>query len=213
VMQELRTSEKYHHLQGDQEQLIVALTAATTVEDKNTCFNAGANFFIAKPLDKVNLLAALYKCVITQEQATTKIVAKTALELDCEKLAGKKVLVVDDEILNRKIVSMYLQEIKDIDITTADDGQEAVTILADTVFDIVVLDMQMPNKDGYSVMRELRNDPAYAHLQGDNHLPIVAFTAHAMKGDKEKCLETGADDYISKPAKKNDFIAVLAKNI
>jgi two-component system chemotaxis sensor kinase CheA len=110
-----------------------------------------------------------------------------------EKLKNKVVLIVDDEERNTFALSSYL-EASDMKTIIAKDGAEAIQLLRnDNAIDIVLLDMMMPVMDGYEVLTILKNDESLKHI------PVIAVTARAMKGDKEKCLEFGAWDYVSKP--------------
>jgi signal transduction histidine kinase/CheY-like chemotaxis protein len=118
-------------------------------------------------------------------------------------LEGRKVLIVDDDMRNIFALSAVLEE-HDMVIVSADNGRDAIRILqADPGVDIVLMDIMMPEMDGMETMREIRKIP---HLK---ELPIVAVTAKAMKGDREKCIEAGAWDYLSKPVSPAQLLAVL----
>jgi CheY-like chemotaxis protein len=118
-------------------------------------------------------------------------------------LAGKRVLIVDDDMRNIFALSSVLEEHQMI-ITSADNGRDAIKILQEHKdMDIVLMDIMMPEMDGMETMREIRKFP---HLK---NLPIVAVTAKAMKGDREKCIEAGAWDYLSKPVDTEQMLSVL----
>jgi HAMP domain-containing protein/signal transduction histidine kinase/CheY-like chemotaxis protein len=118
-------------------------------------------------------------------------------------LPGKKVLIVDDDMRNIFALSTILEE-HDMVIVSADNGRDAVTSLqSQSDIDIVLMDIMMPEMDGIDTMREIRRIP---HLKA---LPIIAVTAKAMKGDREKCIEAGAWDYLSKPVDTEQLLAVL----
>ncbi|NHM32669.1 response regulator [Neobacillus terrae] len=118
-------------------------------------------------------------------------------------LQNKKVLVVDDD--NRNIFALEKALAHEgMHISTAHNGHECLDILnKGKEFDIVLMDIMMPGLDGYETMRQIRTEKKY------DDLPIVALTAKAMKGDREKCLEAGASDYISKPIKMDQLLSVL----
>ena len=105
------------------------------------------------------------------------------------------VLVVEDEEINRQILQAILGKIGHR-CTIASDGQQALTLLNERRFDIVLMDVQMPEMDGLETTRRIRSSPQYAHL---HDLPIIALTAFAMAGDQEKCLQAGMTDYLAKP--------------
>jgi signal transduction histidine kinase/CheY-like chemotaxis protein len=118
-------------------------------------------------------------------------------------LPGKKVLIVDDDMRNIFALSSVLEE-HDMVIVAAETGRDAIKILqAQPDIDIVLMDIMMPEMDGIDTMREIRK---ITHLK---NLPIIAVTAKAMKGDREKCIEAGAWDYLSKPVDTEQMLAVL----
>jgi HAMP domain-containing protein/signal transduction histidine kinase/CheY-like chemotaxis protein len=118
-------------------------------------------------------------------------------------LSGKKVLIVDDDMRNIFALSMVLEE-HNLVIASADNGRDAITILQnDDEIDIVLMDIMMPEMDGMETMREIRKIPKLKYM------PIIAVTAKAMKGDREKCIEAGAWDYLSKPVDPEQMLAAL----
>jgi HAMP domain-containing protein/signal transduction histidine kinase/CheY-like chemotaxis protein len=118
-------------------------------------------------------------------------------------LEGKKVLIVDDDMRNIFALSTVLEEYNMV-ILSADNGRDAIrTLEDDPTVDIVLMDIMMPEMDGLETMREIRKIPRLKKL------PIVAVTAKAMKGDREKCIEAGAWDYLSKPVDPQLMIGVL----
>lgn len=113
---------------------------------------------------------------------------------------GKTVLLVDDDMRNVFSISTLLEEQK-LTVITASDGQEALDALAEQPqVDLVLMDIMMPNMDGYEATRRIRLDDRFTKL------PIIALTAKAMPGDREKCLEAGASDYITKPIDINQLL-------
>ncbi len=118
-------------------------------------------------------------------------------------LAGKRVLIVDDDMRNIFALATVLEE-HGMDIVWADTGREAINRVAnDPGIQVVLMDIMMPEMDGMATMKEIRKLP-----QGRN-LPMIAVTAKAMKGDREKCIEAGAWDYLAKPVNTPDLLAVL----
>jgi CheY-like chemotaxis protein/signal transduction histidine kinase/CHASE3 domain sensor protein len=120
--------------------------------------------------------------------------ATAASVADVQKdVAGKKVLIVDDDMRNIFALSKALRTRK-LDVTMAQDGYKALAQLdANPDVDLVLMDIMMPGMDGYETIRRIREQPRFARL------PIIAVTAKAMTGDREKCIEAGASDYCSKP--------------
>ena len=124
-----------------------------------------------------------------------------------ELLKNKTVLIVDDERTNIFALQSYLETLE-LKIEVAGNGKEALDLLATgTNVDIILLDMMMPVMDGYETLDILRNNETL------NHIPVIALTARAMKGDKEKCLEAGAWDYLSKPIDLKNLIDVITRLI
>ncbi len=118
-------------------------------------------------------------------------------------LEGKKILLVDDDVRNVYALSSFLESYG-VDIEFAENGVEALECLADqSSFDIVLMDIMMPEMDGYEAIRRIRANPKFASL------PVIALTAKAMKDDREKCIAAGASDYITKPINQDQLINML----
>jgi CheY-like chemotaxis protein len=127
---------------------------------------------------------------------------RSALDNEAQ-LAGKKVLIVDDDMRNIFSLSSALSE-KNIVIFEAENGREALKQLNEfPEIDLVLMDIMMPEMDGYEAMRAIRNDSRF------HSLPIIALTAKAMKGDREECLQAGASDYIPKPVDMEKLFSLL----
>src|SRR4029079_16752938 len=118
-------------------------------------------------------------------------------------LRGRRVLVVDDHARDIFALTSLLEN-HEMDVVTATNGRQAIELIEQTAdLSVVLMDIMMPEMDGYQTMREIRKDPAYRML------PIRALTAKAMKGDREKCLEAGASDYIAKPVNTEQLLSLL----
>ena len=119
-----------------------------------------------------------------------------------EVLKNKTVLIADDDVRNIFSLTKALEQHK-MKVFTAMDGKEALSIAEDNPVDIVLMDMMMPEMDGYEAITRIRKDPRLRHL------PILAVTAKAMAGDREKCIQAGASDYISKPVDIDQLLSLL----
>src|SRR5206468_1061201 len=116
---------------------------------------------------------------------------------------GRKVLVVDDDPHNIYALTSLLEN-QDMDVMSATSGRSAIDIIENhRDLGIVLMDIMMPNMDGYETMREIRRRPEFRTL------PMIALTAKAMKGDREKCLNAGASDYISKPVNTAQLLSLM----
>jgi CheY-like chemotaxis protein len=118
-------------------------------------------------------------------------------------LAGKKVLIVDDDIRNIFAMTSLLERYR-MNVLSAETGKAALELLQNTRdIDLVLMDIMLPELDGYDTMRAIRE------MFGFEALPIIALTAKAMKGDREKCIDAGASDYISKPVETDRLLSLL----
>jgi CheY-like chemotaxis protein len=125
------------------------------------------------------------------------------LRLKEDVLAGKNILVVDDDVRNLFALTTAFEKYS-INTITAESGQEAINILNEnTHVDIVLMDIMMPEMDGYETTQKIRRE------HKNSSLPIIAVTAKAMKGDREKCIEAGASDYITKPVKIDQLLSLM----
>jgi CheY-like chemotaxis protein len=116
-------------------------------------------------------------------------------------LHSHRVLIAEDNIVNQKVAYFMLEKQGHL-VTGVRDGKEAVDALDKAVFDVVLMDVQMPNMNGFEATAAIREK----EKKSGKHIPIIAMTAHAMKGDREMCLEAGMDDYVAKPLKADELL-------
>ena len=116
----------------------------------------------------------------------------------------EKILIVEDNPLNMKLLEMVLRA-KNYTLLKATDGEEALNIAMREQPDLIIMDIQLPKMSGLEVTRKLRKTPAFSHT------PIIAITAYAMKGDREKVIESGCDAYLSKPINTRELPEVIAQ--
>lgn len=120
-----------------------------------------------------------------------------------ELFEGKKILLVDDDIRNVFALSSVLEGYH-MEVKFAENGREAIDMLVEqSDYDLVLMDMMMPEMDGYEAMRRIRQMPQYQKL------PIIALTAKAMKEDRAKCIEAGASDYMKKPISTDQLLSLM----
>ena len=124
----------------------------------------------------------------------------------CGRPAGARVLVAEDNEVNQKVAVRILEKLG-YRVEVADNGREALEACARAAYDAVLMDGQMPGMDGYEATRRIRE----REKGGGRACPIIAMTASAMKGDRERCLEAGMDDYVSKPVTPEGLEAVLRR--
>jgi CheY-like chemotaxis protein len=140
--------------------------------------------------------------VIADLPAAKQLMIETLHESD-EPLHGRKVLVVDDDIRNIFALNSLLER-HNMTVITATNGHEAINLVESTDdLSLVLMDVMMPEMDGYETMRRIRSKQQFRLL------PIIALTAKAMKGDREKCLEAGASDYVAKPVNTDQLLSLV----
>ena len=140
--------------------------------------------------------------VISDLPPSKQLMIETLHESD-EPLKGRKVLVVDDDIRNIFALNSLLER-HNMQVITATNGQEAINLVESTDdLSLVLMDVMMPEMDGYETMRRIRSKQQFRLL------PIIALTAKAMKGDREKCLEAGASDYVAKPVNTDQLLSLV----
>jgi CheY-like chemotaxis protein len=150
-------------------------------------------------LDQVSLFLHL----VATDLSSGKRQMLDRLRQSDEALIGSKVLVVDDDVRNIFALTSLLEQ-HGIHVVNAENGAEAISLLdQDPEIDAVLMDIMMPEMDGYETMRRIRLNPQHRLL------PILALTAKAMKGDREKCLDAGASDYIAKPVDTDELLSLL----
>jgi CheY-like chemotaxis protein/signal transduction histidine kinase/HAMP domain-containing protein len=140
--------------------------------------------------------------VVADLPESKQAMIRTLHESD-ERLSGRKVLVVDDDIRNIFALNSLLER-HHMEVITATNGHEAIKLVESTEdLSLVLMDVMMPEMDGYETMRRIRQQPEFRLL------PIIALTAKAMKGDREKCLEAGASDYVAKPVNTDQLLSLV----
>jgi CheY-like chemotaxis protein len=118
-------------------------------------------------------------------------------------LRGRRVLVVDDDVRNIFALNSLLER-HNMHVLSASNGEDAIRQIENTEhLSLVLMDIMMPEMDGYETMRRIRSDTRFRQL------PIIALTAKAMKGDREKCLEAGASDYVAKPVNSDQLLSLV----
>ncbi len=119
---------------------------------------------------------------------------------------ASKILLVEDNLINQNLVVRVLKK-HGHPVTVASDGLQALAALEKESFDLILMDVQMPDMDGFEATRAIR----YKEKKMGNHIPIIAMTAHAMKGDRDRCIQAGMDDYVSKPIQLDALLSLIKK--
>jgi CheY-like chemotaxis protein len=200
VLEQLRTEEKLRDLP------IVVFTGKELSDQEEAKLRKMAKSIIIKGVQSPERLldeTALFMHRLISQLPEYKQKMLQKLHQSDEVLASKKVLVVDDDVRNIFTLTSLLER-HNMQVVSADNGRKAIDLLdQDPNIDIVLMDIMMPEMDGYETMRTIRKDPRHRLL------PIVSLTAKAMKGDREKCLEAGASDYIAKPVNTDELLSLM----
>lgn len=171
------------------------MTKANEIQDNDAISNAGFKHLLTKPATPSNLKRVLESAISKEAKSTIELFEQRREKSSSSE--NNSVLLVEDNRTNQLVAKKILSTLGQ-DVTIANNGQEAIEILikGETAFSLIFMDCQMPVLDGYQTTENIR---AGAAGKQNIHIPIIAMTANAMKGDKEKCLLHGMDDYISKP--------------
>ena len=183
---------------------VVVLTSMGKRGDAKRLEELGCAGYLLKPIKQRMLfeaLIAIMNAKKTKPLGTGRLVTRHTINE--QKKLEKNILLVEDNPVNQKVAVALLTKAGHI-VDVADDGQIALTKLKRKDYDVILMDVQMPVMDGLEASRHIRLWEA-----GKRHVPIIAMTAHAMQGDRERCLNAGMDDYISKPLDKRSLFAVV----
>ncbi len=167
---------------------IVVLTPANLPDYAKSCQEAGVDACLTKPVKQVELLKTITSLLSGRPAQEPQLPERVEIG------KGMRVLLVEDNPVNRQIAARML-ETRGHAVRVAVSGRQALEILADEHFDVVFMDVQMPEMDGFETTAAIRQ----RERSTGSRIPIIAMTARTMKGDKERCLDAGMDDYISKP--------------
>jgi HAMP domain-containing protein/CheY-like chemotaxis protein/signal transduction histidine kinase len=185
---------------------IVVFTGKDLTDDEESFLRKMAKSIVVKGVQSPERLldeTAMFLHRVTTQLPEAKQKMLQRLHQSDEILSGKKALVVDDDIRNIFALTSLLER-HNMNVISADNGRAAIELLAeDRDVDIVLMDIMMPEMDGYETMRSIRQNP-WLRL-----LPMIALTAKAMKGDREKCLQAGASDYIAKPVNTDQLLSLM----
>jgi CheY-like chemotaxis protein/HPt (histidine-containing phosphotransfer) domain-containing protein len=185
---------------------ILMLTSAARPGDIARCKELGIAAYLIKPIRRGELLEAMLGVLGSQTAPPSKVRVSSGRPVN-ERRRGVRILLVEDNPVNQA-VALRLLEKQGHRVTVAGNGREALLVLAKTAapgFDLVLMDVQMPVMDGFEATAAIRAEESKTR----RHLPIIAMTAHAMKGDRERCLVAGMDFYISKPIRASDLLDLV----
>jgi PAS domain S-box-containing protein len=191
---------------------IMMLTSGGQRGDADRCRQLGISAYLSKPVRQWELREAVLRVLglRPQQGESARLVTRHSLQ---EAPKHLRILLAEDNAVNRELTVRILSK-RGHSVQVATNGKAALEALDTQAFDVILMDVQMPEMDGFEATAEIRR----REITSATHVPIIAMTAHAMKGDRERCLGAGMDGYISKPVQAEDLIklaealAVGAKN-
>ena len=181
---------------------IVLLSSSARHGEATRCRKLAIASYLTKPVQPSELLAALFAAV-----SPTTPVQKLSPPLGApteDNTPRLKILIAEDNAVNR-ILATALLEKRGHTVLATENGREVIEALERETVDLVLMDIQMPVMDGFEAIRAIRTKEQNTGA----HMPIIAVTAHAMKGDRERCLAAGADDYVTKPIRMSELFAAM----
>jgi signal transduction histidine kinase/DNA-binding response OmpR family regulator len=182
--------------------VIMMLTSGGQPDDVTRCEELGVASYLTKPVKQSELLDAIMLALgvtATEDQVDPEADARRR-----PPLRPLRILLAEDSLVNQKL-ALALLEREGHTVVVADNGKDAVAACEDDAFDVVLMDVQMPQMDGLEATAAIRE----SETQRDRHIPIVAMTAHALKGDRERCLAAGMDAYVAKPVHADELFSAI----
>ena len=173
---------------------VLMLTSDRRPGDSARCRALGVAHHLIKPIQHDELRRAVNALIDERDGRAAPAPRAATAAADAPPQRRLRVLVAEDNAVNQRLASAMLGRLGH-EVVIAPDGAEAVAAVADSRFDVVFMDVQMPTMSGFDATAAIRA----AERGSDVHVPIIAMTAHAMSGDRERCLDAGMDDYITKP--------------
>ena len=191
--------------------VILMLTSGERGGDLARCRQLGISAYLTKPVRRSDLYGAITAAIAARsplagvaEPAPDVASPEHSRKSECD-AAGLQILLVEDNLVNQRLAVRILEKAGHR-VTTAGNGKIALQILEEQSVDLVLMDVQMPEMDGFEATGLIREK----EQRSGEHLPIIAMTAHAMRGDRERCLTAGMDDYITKPIASAALLEMVA---
>lgn len=198
--------------------LLLMVSSAPSRGDNKRMHDVEFSGYLTKPVNSADIaraLAAIWYAkqhgieipLVTRHSLREAKTKQRQKEPKADQLEGRQILLVEDNAVNQLVATKMLEKVHCF-VTPAGNGREAVRLVKQRTFDLIFMDCQMPEMDGYEASTTIRA------LENQNQLkrtPIIALTANAMKGDEDKCIEAGMDDYLAKPVKQNQLEDIMLK--
>ena len=186
---------------------IVMLTSGGGRKDIERCQELGVSAYLLKPVRQEELRETIERLLGAREETKLRPAERTAQGKTPKKTAeSMRVLVAEDNMVNQWLIQRLLEK-RGHRVTLANNGREAAALAEQESFDLIFMDVQMPEMDGFEATETIRA----RERKSGARTPIIALTAHAMKGDREKCLAGGMDDYLTKPIQPAELDGILER--
>jgi CheY-like chemotaxis protein len=181
---------------------IMMLTSAGHAGDATRCRELGIAAYLVKPVRQGELLSSIRQVLQkTSKLETVPLVTRHTLR---ETQNRARILLAEDNAVNQTLAVRLLEK-RGYAVFVVGDGQAAVAAFEKNTFDLILMDIQMPGMDGFEATSEIREK----EKRNGGHIPIVAMTAHALKGDQERCVAAGMDGYVSKPIRTSELFSAI----
>jgi PAS domain S-box-containing protein len=196
LMRTLQLDPQYAHLP-----LVLFTTVDKTIESEKESIK----YLLNKPLLPSNLLNCLFH-ILGEDKKVESITLPPTSSLNPTHFVDKRVLVAEDNKVNQEVIKVMLHNLG-CQVTVVEDGQQVLQALSQQCYDLIFMDCHMPILDGFETSIRIRQQEQWQN--DDCHTPIIALTANALHGDRERCIAVGMDDYLSKPVKSEDLQKML----
>lgn len=194
---------------------IVVTTNLGEAIDDGAFRAAGVGAYLSRPVEKAELFDSLTSAFARgpraggemQHDLVTNVIPEQLISISSEQRAATRILLAEDKVLNQKLT---LQQLRSLGYSAqiVSNGVEVVDAIRENEYDVILMDCQMPLMDGYEATKEVRR---IVQGNGGSRVKIIAMTANALEGDREKCLAAGMDDYLSKPTRREELEAALSR--
>ncbi len=192
--------------------ILIMLTSLAQKGNANRFQKLGFESYLLKPVKQSqlinNLKTVTRKCKSTKKITSDQVVIRHSIPEDYRKKV--RILLAEDNVVNQKIALRFLEKKLGYHTDVANNGKEAIKALETLDYNLILMDCQMPEMDGYETTQAIRNANS---LVKNHNIPIIAMTANAMEGDREKCLESGMNDYVPKPIKPQELADAIERNL
>jgi two-component system, sensor histidine kinase and response regulator len=178
---------------------LMMLTSGGSPGDGARCREMGISAYLTKPIRQAELLEVVTRALQEVPQKVVRVVTRHTLREDRNRV---RILLAEDNQVNQTLAVRLLEK-RGYTVVVAGNGREALKVLESSNFDLILMDVQMPELDGFETTALIRAKEKFTGA----HIPIIAMTAHALKGDRERCVAAGMDDYVSKPLRVQELMA------